>query len=81
MILCLIFVAAIGEYSAAPCGRTEAWGASFSVRKRRWNTRGHLPTSRFCTSGSCLHATAQGNHLLSLQACEGRLYVFPAWLV
>ena len=56
MILCLIFVATIGKYSAAARGSMEARGASFSVRKRRWNTRGDLPTSHFCSSGSCLHS-------------------------
>ena len=58
MILCLIFVAAIGEYSAAARGSTEAQGASFSVRERCWNACGDLPASRFCSSGSCLHADA-----------------------
>ena len=39
MILCLIFVAALGECSPAAHGSTEVRDASFGVRERCWNAR------------------------------------------
>lgn len=52
MILCLIFVAALGECSPAAHGSTEVRDASFGVRERCWNARGHLPATHFCSSGA-----------------------------
>lgn len=61
MILCLIFVAALGECSPAAHGSTEVRDASFGVRERCWNARGDLPASHSCSSGSSVHAGGSGN--------------------